>query len=236
MVKFRRSASKPDRFVLTLTWAFLWCLGLAMLTTASLHAEDKTFFGGNGDWNTPESWDPVGVPTAEDRVIISSGTVSAAEPVTITGEMLWNGGTLSGDFTIAPTAVVSLQTSAVHTFAGALANKGQLTINGAARLQGGHGSTFSNTSDGIIEITDSGSISGSSTDFTIVNDGVIRTSVSATTVSLYPIENTGTIDAIGGAMNCQSVSGGGTLRALGDAVLTIGGANLGDGIEGRRAS
>ena len=41
--------------------------------------------------------------------MIDGGTVQAIEPVTIVSEVIWNGGTLEGEFTVAPTAMVTLE-------------------------------------------------------------------------------------------------------------------------------
>ncbi|GAB3505100.1 3-coathanger stack domain-containing protein [Emticicia fontis] len=49
---------------------------LGFFCSPYLFAQTKTWAGTTADWHTPENWDPVGVPTASDDVVINTATTN----------------------------------------------------------------------------------------------------------------------------------------------------------------
>lgn len=97
----------------------------------------KRLVSGAGDvsWSDSDSWDPAGVSTEEDLVIIDNPLrrLIADEPVEIVSETKWLKGELHGDFTIARTVTLTLQNldgaySASHQLSGTITNQGTVVI------------------------------------------------------------------------------------------------------------
>src|SRR5687768_6341634 len=58
-------------------------------------AFDRTWFGGNGDWELNTNWSPTGVPGSGDRAIINSGNSSLSFNAGVAG-LNFLGGSLRG--------------------------------------------------------------------------------------------------------------------------------------------
>src|ERR1041385_2815919 len=76
--------------------------GFLLFAGPHLCAEDKTWFGGNGNWANPANWSPVGVPTETDHAILNGGSPAVNSDIQI-DRLTLDGGGLEGDGTITVT-------------------------------------------------------------------------------------------------------------------------------------
>ncbi|MGL2964919.1 beta strand repeat-containing protein [Flavobacterium sp. RSB2_4_14] len=131
-------------------------------TTSIQPATTRTSVVASGDWNTPATWSPSGVPACGDVVTIAAGhtiTVSATPATGVAGITINAGGTLvnaGGTLTVGCTNNNAIFTNfGTNTVSG-----GTLVVNGAVYHK--LGSTFNHTSgDVIIDSNNAGDASTS---------------------------------------------------------------------------
>jgi hypothetical protein len=73
-------------------------------------ADDRTWFGGAGDWNVASNWSPTGVPGSGDKAIIRDGNIMLSEDSGVAG---------------------------LEFYAGEVGGKGNLSVSGATSWRGG---------------------------------------------------------------------------------------------------
>jgi hypothetical protein len=109
----------------------LLLLVLGLLCTQYSFAQTKTWAGTTTDWHTPENWNPVGVPTSSDDVIINTATTNpvissdaAAKTISIsvTGALL----TVNSGATL---TVINSAGSAMLISNGGLTNNGTIVAS-----------------------------------------------------------------------------------------------------------
>src|SRR5665213_565445 len=129
---------------MTLRWrtAVLACLSV-LLGTDFCPASTFTWSGPTGaDWFAATNWTPNGVPGANDTINFTGGTINLSAPVTISAQLNWSAGTLTGSpITISSTGVLTTSGGGNETLQNALTNAGtiQLTGSGSFILDGSGG-------------------------------------------------------------------------------------------------
>ncbi len=182
----------------------------AGVVTAALtsRADTITWNGSvSSSWLNPTNWTPQEVPTTNDHVIISSGSVTV--PSTGTFAILdWSGGTITGPLTVISNAVLNLSWSVLTSWNGALTNAGTVNITGAGQLNMS-GGPINNLPGGIIDFKASPTWTGLSP-IAFYNAGLVRKTAGAGSVQLgitsYPVNftNTGTVEADIGTITFNS--------------------------------
>lgn len=150
-------------------------VGMALLTAFSplLAQTTYTWIGGDSTWNEPANWSPNGVPGTGDNAIISSGIVTlttnvqlkdlvlAAGAITgsanlsITGQMNWSNGELSGSgtTTINPGAELAISGSDhKNLIKRTLRNQGTVTWTGGGELKLRNHAHIENEAGALFEI------------------------------------------------------------------------------------
>ncbi len=158
---FNRNFSHSYRTASLLVWVI----------TSALSAADYQWSGsGGGGWNNPASWTPQGVPGAEDRAVIPSGspvlmgngTVGHLElnggnltvngTLAVTGTFRWSGGTLSGvDGTTVIGSGAVLTFPATGSQAIAAGHRLLNTASGRIHARAGDGAQFTVSGLGLVE-------------------------------------------------------------------------------------
>jgi len=124
---------------------------MILACAAGVHAETKTWLGGDGNFATPAQWSGSAVPAAGDAVVISNGavTVTSADS-TFTGLasiVLGVGGTIACDETVETQAPVTFSTNSTLQV-----SAGELVFHGYAS-----GSGFTKEGAGNVRFTGSNS-------------------------------------------------------------------------------
>ena len=201
---------------------------LSCLAAQTLKSAEKTW-GGSGDWFKAENWSPAGVPSATDTINIDGGSVSFTEPVTISNQLNWTGGSINGPLTVAAGGMLNLSNASQAYLHGVLTNYGQVSItntgglylysySGGGRIYNQPGATF--------ELWDDVSLSQSGSETLLVNAGALRKRAGAGAAYLNcPFQNSGTVEVQSGALNFANgfTSGGTVLAQAGAAVQLTGG-------------
>ncbi|GHB96021.1 PEP-CTERM sorting domain-containing protein [Cerasicoccus arenae] len=145
-------------------------LASILLVSLSAHAAVVTWDNGStdGDWDTPENWDPTGIPAANDKVIINNGdSVSKTGSVFFNdiigtsddGLSLTNGTlTISGDFT---------------SFTGGGSSS---SVNSQIGVDGG-ATTATLNIDGTLNIGNTNNTSSSSASMSIFGGSLVSTNI-----------------------------------------------------------
>jgi len=184
---------------------FLAVAFFLLIIPTSLRAASFTS-AASGNWTTPATWSPNGVPAAGDDVIIqsphnvaisdtrsvtnltlSAGTLSGTGALTVTGAFIWSSGTLGtggGSLTIASGATMSITTASnshnLRTFT--LNNQGTATwAAGAGEIVIDAGGLLNNSGTFDIQ-TDSGIRNFGGGTGTITNSGIWKKSAGIGTV------------------------------------------------------
>lgn len=121
-------------------------LGLLLVCALCVHAETKTWLGGDGAYATPEQWEGSAVPVAGDTVVISNGavTVTAADSFTgLVSVVLGEAGKIVCGQTVETAASVSFSVSNVLQV-----SAGELVFHGYAS-----GTGFTKEGPGAVRFT-----------------------------------------------------------------------------------
>ncbi|SFN29806.1 PEP-CTERM protein-sorting domain-containing protein [Nitrosospira briensis] len=197
-------------------------------------AVDRTWFGGNGDWELNTNWSPSGVPGNGDKGIINSGnstlsfnsgiagldffggSLRGAGDLAVSGLTTFTGGQIGGDggdvianggLTISGAAEKTLGYFNGPVSSG-IVNNGTATWTGAGNLDNQNSGRFTNSANGNLNIqTDADFLNG-----TLVNQGTLTKSVGAAdgsdkTVISGVFENSGSVNVQQGTL---SIIGSGT--------------------------
>ena len=109
----------------------------------------------SSDWSNPANWNPAAVPTTNDTVSISSGTITAA-PNSVFGTLNFSGGDLSGTFAVRNTMNWSAGNLRSGN-AGTILNAGVWNDAASASYNNAYGGTLASfTNNGIYNKTASG--------------------------------------------------------------------------------
>ncbi len=108
-------------------------VGLA-LASSDVHSATLTWNGSTStDWNNATNWLPQQVPTTNDTVVFSSGSLTAPTNGAF-ATMNWSGGNLFGALTVASNAVLNISGGSKTLYA-ALTNAGTVTVTSTGYLQ-----------------------------------------------------------------------------------------------------
>jgi len=121
-------------------------LGLLMVCALCVHAETRTWLGGDGNYATPEQWEGSAVPVAGDTAVISNGavTVTAADSFTgLVAVVLGEAGKIVCGQTVETEASVSFSTGNVLRV-----SAGELVFHGYAS-----GTGFTKEGPGTVRFT-----------------------------------------------------------------------------------
>ena len=112
-------------------------VALIIASAVPAFAADRTWFGGNGDWNTQGNWIPAFVPGVDDLAIINAGAATLTSATTIAG-LNQGGGSLLGAFDLTVTGA-SVWTAGTLSGTASTTFSNGLTISGMATkvLHGG---------------------------------------------------------------------------------------------------
>lgn len=101
-----------------------------------LQAGTCTWIAPSGNWSDPNNWSPVGVPTATDDIVVSSGYITldvpvtvqslsfsggqiqGAEPIVVENLFDWSGGTIGGLGTMQVTGIMNITGTATKFITG----------------------------------------------------------------------------------------------------------------------
>ncbi|MBD2757262.1 beta strand repeat-containing protein [Spirosoma validum] len=201
---------QQDTFCLSAKGSRSLLLGLLLLLVGLRAEAQKTWTGGTTNWNTASNWNPAGVPTAADNVVIPSAP--ANDPIVSTTVVansveVQSGASLSitsgGRLLVDQSKPISGSLTAFYN-SGTLSNQGQLVISAGSFSFGDYGirnlGTITNRVGGIIAI-EQPTIQPNSTCFfndggTVNNEGqvLLGTAFNSTfpsNSSSYSIRNTG---------------------------------------------
>jgi hypothetical protein len=161
-----------------------------------------------------------------ENFTLSSGTLTGAGRLDVTGLLRWTGGLMTGSGATNATGTLEMSGSSAKTIhERTLNNAGTATWTGTGNLNGGVGSTINNLVTGLFDIqTDAAFGSGVVGTKTFHNAGTLRKSVAAgtTTVSSWDFNNTGTVVVQTGTLSVNSGgSSTGAFSLAQDATLAI---------------
>src|SRR5208337_691017 len=108
---------------------FLTC-AVTLLSLGVVSGQTNRTWNGSvsSDWFNATNWTPVGVPSSNDTINFTSGTIDLTAPVTVGNQFNWSGGSLTGNgLTIASNAVLEVIGSGSVALYAPLTNAG--TIN-----------------------------------------------------------------------------------------------------------
>ena len=123
------STSSAGQRILKVWVGALATTATVLCASGAAHATDYTWVGGNGSWNTPGKWSPMGVPDGDDTAFIG-GKVS----VTVTSDVTVRNLRLGKD--------ARLSNSARVTVPGWTSSDGLVTGVGSVNIPGGAAATF----------------------------------------------------------------------------------------------
>jgi hypothetical protein len=166
----------------------MWLGGVLALTqnlTADAGLVTWTGQAGDSNWHNPGNWSPASVPTTADIVLLDQGhaviwwgdvgfaslTVGGGGVLTLDGGTIsgdctnlgtiaWQSGTLNGQLTVAPGAVLNITGDSSKTLGVALLNLGTTVISGTGNINVNFGSGITNLAGGIFEVQTNGRIGG----------------------------------------------------------------------------
>jgi hypothetical protein len=179
---------------------------------------NRTWTGAvNSDWYNANNWAPAGVPTTNDIVNLTNGTINLTAPVTIYGQLNWSGGILSGAaLTIASNAVMNINATTTLFLENPLTNAGTVTWSNACALDvlNNNGSPYAslieNLAGALWDIqNDQSMFNNAGTLAYFRNAGTLRKSgQSGATYIQIPVYNSGSITGLQGTLN---LGGGGNV-------------------------
>jgi choice-of-anchor C domain-containing protein len=188
----------------------------------------------SSDWFNTNNWSPAGLPGSNDTVNFNSGTINLSAPVTINAQFNWAGGTLSGNpLMVTSNGALNISGSAGKALENALTNAGTVTWTGSGGI-----TVVNNTSSDQGAIWNlPGALFNIATDQSINcyycdsyeffnNQGTLeKTAGTGTTYISIVVTNTGTVEALAGALNFNSGGsiGGAYAASAGAAINFTGG-------------
>src|SRR5687768_4076030 len=92
-------------------------------------AVDRTWFGGNGDWELNTNWSPTGVPGSGDRAIINSGNSTLSFNAGVAG-LNFLGGSLQGDGDLVVSGRATFTGGQIGGYGGNVVTNGELELAG----------------------------------------------------------------------------------------------------------
>jgi hypothetical protein len=202
-----------------------WLLLATFLWNIPVLLAQKNWTGAtNTNWNTASNWNPVGIPSTTDNVVISSSAIrqpvlsttavaNAVEVQSGASLSITLGGSLSINRSVSPSGTLTALNNS-----GTITNGGQISIGNTGPSYNDYGmenwGTFSNLTGGIITIdraTEEGFLNGGS--FTNRAQIIIGGKVS---VGLFGLSNANSfINDVGGTIKIDRVSGIGLYNRYG---------------------
>jgi hypothetical protein len=222
----------------------------ALLVTAlSLRGADITWINGaGGDWNTAANWSPGQVPGPADKAILalgvtvsvnvntavsnvdlSSGALSGAGTLTVSGTLNWTGGAMggSGSIVISNGAALAISGNSDKTFSQrTINNAGTLSWSGTGNLNSGNAATINNQVGGLFDLqSDQAWIYNQGGNLPMLNNaGTFRKSGGTGTSTLQATAtNSGTLALLSGTV---TMGGSGLFCALTSKIQGTGTLNI----------
>ena len=226
------------------------------------HAATYTWKGAiSQEWHDPGNWNPVGVPTAGDSVVLnsggtiqlatdaavsnmdlSSGTLSGSGTLEVTNVMNWTGGTLTGSgVTLIPLgAELNIAGDNGKELSGhTINNAGTATWTNSAHIRAYGGAVWTNQLTGVLEIQNDQMIhtGGSGNGLRLDNAGIVRKTggTGTTTFSEVRFNNYGVLNLQSGSLTHASAlfNNYGTVQVqAGVLALQSGGSSSGTMVTG----
>ncbi len=144
-----------------------------------------------------------------ENFTLSSGTLTGAGTLDVTGLLRWTGGQMTGSGATGASGTLEISGTGAKTItARTLNNAGTATWTGTGNIIGGAGNTINNLAAGVFDIqTDAGFTSGFVGTKTFNNAGTLRKSVATGTtdiVNAWAINNSGTVEVQTGTLAFSS--------------------------------
>jgi hypothetical protein len=181
----------------------------------------------SSDAYNPANWTPPGVPESGDTINFNGGTMNLTVPTTLSGQVNWTAGTLTGNpLTLTSTGVLNISGNGSKSIQMPLLNSGSVLWSGGNLLVNGDpgfAGRIENQSSGRFEAQSDSTLSdvGTTGGAVFNNAGTFRkTSGTGTTTLSLVFNNSGTVDIQSGQVRFASGGqlGGTYSAALGSLV------------------